>query len=42
MWPSVLNNWYRNNEFQKELNLAQFAAPGNGTIRIPCWWASLA
>ena len=30
MWPSVLNNWYRNDAFQAgRLNLSQFAGPGH-------------
>lgn len=29
MWPSVLNNWYRNDAFQTKLNLSQFAGPGH-------------
>jgi len=29
MWPSVLNNWYRNDAFQTKLNLSQFAGPNH-------------
>ena len=34
MWPSVLNNWYRNAAFQAgTLPLAQFAGPAKGCAR---------